>query len=73
MKTLLKYILDRLSERTTWVGIAGLIALYFGATNPDLENAIVQVGMAVVSLLAIVFKDKLIASFAFGKKAHIHE
>jgi hypothetical protein len=56
MKTL-DWILSRLSENSTWRGII-LVATAAGATlNPELWEAIVAAGLAIVGLINIVRKD----------------
>ena len=54
----MKYLLDRLSERSTWLGIAGLLVLLVGSQNPELETMIVSAGLAVMSVIAVVVKEK---------------
>lgn len=51
----MKYILERLKEPASYVGVFALAAGAFGLTlSPELQTAIAQVGMAVASLTLIL-------------------
>jgi hypothetical protein len=51
----MQYILERLKEPASWVGIFSLIAGAVGYTfTPELADAIAGVGMAVSSLALIL-------------------
>ena len=52
-----KYILNRLTERSTWLGLLALAAC--GATiEQALADQIIAAGMAAAGLIGIVTKDR---------------
>lgn len=54
----ISYILDRLSENSTWRGII-LVATAAGVKiAPDLQNQIVAVGLGLVGLINVIRKSK---------------
>ena len=53
-----KYILDRLKEKTTWVGIFSVVVAAGAAISPELQDAISNAGIYVVSALVILLKEK---------------
>lgn len=57
MTTAYRFILARLGEISTWKG-AFLILTAAGATlAPDLQNAIITIGLAVVGALGVATPD----------------
>lgn len=59
MKTALKFAAARLAEVSTWKGIF-LIATACGASlAPNLQNAIITIGLAVVGALGVATPDPL--------------
>lgn len=56
--SILKWIAARLKERTTWLGIAGLLSTAGVAIAPELQEAIVSAGVALAGLVLVVTKDK---------------
>ena len=53
----LQYILDRLTEASTWRGII-LMATAVGINiSPDMQTAIVSAGLAAAGLVGIITKD----------------
>lgn len=56
MNTVLTYILDRLKERSTWLGIIGAATAIGISVSPDTANAITAAGVAVASLIAAITK-----------------
>jgi len=57
MKTL-TWITDRLKERSTWIGLSGIVTAAGVAISPELLEAIISMGIAAASLIAIITKDK---------------
>lgn len=55
----MKWVFDRLSERSTWLGLVGLISAFGVTLAPELQEAIVVAGLAVAGVVAVVMKDKL--------------
>ena len=53
-----KWIMDRLSERSTWLGITGFLTAAGVALEPEQVEAIATAGLAVAGLIAVVTKDK---------------
>jgi hypothetical protein len=57
VKPVLKFIVSRLTEVSTWKGLF-LIATAAGATlAPELQNAIITIGLAVVGALGVATPD----------------
>ena len=52
------YILDRLSEASTWRGIIGLVTAAGVGINPDMVAGIVTVGMSLSGMVGALVKDK---------------
>ncbi len=53
-----KYILNRLTERSTWLGVIGLLTACGASLETALAEQIIAAGMAVAGLIGIVTKDK---------------
>ena len=53
-----KYIINRLTERSTWLGLIGLVTACGASLVTALAEQIIAAGMAVASLVGIVTKDK---------------
>lgn len=52
------FIMERLKERSTWVGLVGLATSGGISLNPENIEAIVTVGTTVAGLIATVVPDK---------------
>ena len=57
-KQLKVFIIERLKEKTTWYGIAGLLAAFGIALTPEQQDAITMFGLALASLIAIFTQEK---------------
>jgi hypothetical protein len=55
-----KWLLDRLKEKTTWVGIFSVIVATGAAVSPELQETISNAGIYVVSAIVILLKEKSI-------------
>lgn len=55
---MLQFVIDRLKERSTWLGLTGLLTAVGVALNPDQIEAIVALGGAIGAAVAIFTKDK---------------
>jgi hypothetical protein len=53
----LAWLLERLKERSTWVGIVGVITAAGVNLSPEKAEAIITVGGAVVSAILVFTKD----------------
>lgn len=60
MGSVIKYIFERLAEKTTWVGLLAAISMAVSLTVEQLE-AVGQLGVAIASAVLIFFKDKFLA------------
>ena len=58
MKNLWKFILDRAKERSTWLGLASLLAAMGLAFSPEQTEAIITAAMAIAGSVAVFTKDK---------------
>lgn len=53
-----KYILKRLTERSTWLGVLALATACGATLEQALAEQIIAAGMAVAGLIGIVTKDQ---------------
>ena len=53
-----KYILNRLTERSTWLGVIALATACGAAIEAAIAEQIIAAGMAVAGLIGVVTKDK---------------
>lgn len=53
----MEYILNRLSERSTWQGVVALLGAFGIAIRPDLVEAVVTFGLAAAGLINVLFPD----------------
>ena len=53
-----KYILNRLTERSTWLGIIALATAGGAVIEAAIAEQIIAAGMAVAGLIGVVTKDK---------------
>jgi uncharacterized membrane protein len=60
MKAVLKYLVERLAERTTWVGILAAAGVALALTAPQLE-VIGNLGSALAAAILIFGKDSFLA------------
>jgi len=59
MSSFLQMIVARAKERSTWLGLIGLVSAFGVAMDPDKTEAIVTLGVAIGGVIAIFTKDKL--------------
>lgn len=55
----MKYVLDQLSQASTWRGLIYLATALGLKVSPDQAAAILAAGMAVVGLIGVFLPDKL--------------
>ena len=53
-----KYIFNRLKERSTWLGIIGLVTACGATISTELTEQIIAAGIAIAGVIGIVTKDK---------------
>lgn len=53
-----KYILDRLKERSTWLGIIAFATSCGASIATELSEAIISAGVALAGIVGVVTKDK---------------
>ena len=58
MKAFLQWSLDRLQEKTTWIGIVGLASSIGWYIDPAVVTQIAQVGAALASLILVVTGER---------------
>jgi len=56
---IIKYIIERLSERTTWIGLLAALSMAVSLTVEQLE-AVGTLGVAIASAVLVFFKDKFL-------------
>ena len=57
MKRLLAFLIDRLDERSTWVGLVGILSALGIALTPDQIELIVVAGLALWGLVEAFLPD----------------
>lgn len=55
---MLQFILERGKEASTWRGLIALATAVGISVNPELAEAIVALGLAVIGVLGVVTADK---------------
>lgn len=55
---MLDFILERGKEASTWRGLMALVTAVGIAVSPELGEAIVALGLAVIGILGVLTKDK---------------
>ena len=58
MKSLFVWAINRLQERSTWLGIVGAVSSIGIYIKPEMASSISQIGVGVASAIAILTKDK---------------
>lgn len=58
MKKLINYLAARLKERSTWLGLIGLLSSVGITLSPANTDAIVTVGVALASAITVLTADK---------------
>ena len=54
---MLKYIVARLGEASTWRGIIALLTAAGVTISPEMIDRIVAAGLAVMGIIGVFFKD----------------
>ena len=52
------YIKDRLTEKSTWVGIVAFLGAVGITIGPELQQHIIAIGVAVFGLLNVLLKEQ---------------
>lgn len=55
----MKYVLDQLSQPSTWRGLVALATAAGLKVSPDQAVAIIALGMAIAGAIGVFFPDKL--------------
>jgi len=58
MNTIITYLIARGRERSTWLGLVGLLASVGVTLQPELRDAIVSIGIGLASGIAVLTADK---------------
>ncbi|WP_433949978.1 hypothetical protein [Brevundimonas bullata] len=58
MNAILQFVLPRLRERTTYVGLVGILTACGIAVQPEYLEAAIAIGTALSSVILIVTKDQ---------------
>lgn len=58
MKSLFFWAIERMQERSTWLGLVGIASSVGIYIKPELASSISQIGVGVASAIAIFTKDK---------------
>jgi hypothetical protein len=52
------WMLERLSEQSTWRGLIGLLTASGITLAPDYQNAIIALGLAIIGLINVIREEK---------------
>jgi hypothetical protein len=52
------WLLDRLGERSTWIGLTGFLTATGVSLEPEIGDAIGALGIALASLIAMLTRDR---------------
>jgi len=52
------YILQRLKEKTTWLGFLALVSAFGVAIKPELAESIATTGMSIAGLIMVIVKEE---------------
>lgn len=58
LKTIGRYALQRLTERSTWIGLIGLVTAAGVAISPALAEQIAAAGAGLAGMILILVQDK---------------
>jgi hypothetical protein len=58
MKFNATWLLDRLAERSTWIGLTGFLTATGVSLEPEIGEAIGAVGVALASLIVMLTRDR---------------
>lgn len=58
MHTMIAYILDRLTERSTWLGLIALATAGGAVVEQELAEQLIAAGMAVAGLIGVLTRDR---------------
>ncbi|MEO9900482.1 hypothetical protein [Nisaea sp.] len=58
MKFNTTWLLDRLGERSTWIGLTGFLTATGVSLEPEIGEAVGTVGIALASLIAMLTRDR---------------
>lgn len=53
----MQYLLSRLQERSTWLGLIALVTGFGVSVKPDVSNAIITLGSTVAGVIAALTPD----------------
>ena len=53
----MQYLIDRLSEPSTWRGLIALVTALGVQLSPDFQAAIISAGLACIGLVNVVIKE----------------
>lgn len=59
MGTIIKYVVERLAERTTWVGLLAALGMAVSWSSEQLES-FGNLGVALAAAVLVFFKDKFL-------------
>lgn len=65
----LAYVLERLGERSTWLGIIAAVSAFGATLAPELSSLIVTAGVGVAGLVAVLVKDDGAKGFNLGERS----
>lgn len=75
MEMIIQFAISRMKERSTWIGLVGLLSSLGVAMQPEMVEAIASVGVALSAVVMILTKDvsKKVAEDAATKAVEQNE
>lgn len=58
MKALIKFVISRARERSTWLGLTSIATALGLVVTPETNDAVIATGMSVAGLIGALTKDK---------------
>lgn len=55
---MIRYIINRLSERSTWLGLIALLTACGATVEPALSEYIISAGVGIAGAIGVITKDK---------------
>lgn len=54
----MNWLLERLKEKTTWLGLFTILATFGVSLAPELKEAIISTGLSTIGLVLVLIKEK---------------
>ena len=62
IRSVFNWLGSRLSERSSWLGLTAILTSVGVSLSPDLQDAIIQIGISVAGLITFLTRDKTVVA-----------